>query len=189
MAGRHGPPSQTTFYLSLATAALRGLLVVAALALGLLVLSKAFLPGDSAAPTTPVDEETTLTAAPTSPATTAPPIRSQPSPLDPSEISVQVLNGTEVSGLAGDTADLLEESGYEILAIADAETSYEVTTLFHKPKRKADAELLKSQFFAGAELQVADDDVKADITVNIGADYAAAQGEGEVSETPTDEAT
>lgn len=188
MAGRHGPPSQTTFYLSLATAALRGLLVVAALALGFLVLSKAFLPGDGAPPTTPVDEQTTLTTAPTSPATTAPPIRNQPSPLDPSEIKLQVLNGTEVSGLAGDTADLLEDAGYDILAIADAETSYEITTLFHKPKRKADAELLKSQFFAGAELQVSDKDVKADITVNIGADYAASQDEGAASGTE-DEST
>ena len=174
----------------MATAALRGLLVVAAIALGLLVLSKAFLPGDSVPPTTPVEQDTTLTTAPTSPATTAaPPIRTQPSPLDPSEIKLQVLNGTEVSGLAGDTAELLEDAGYDIQAIGDAETSYEITTLFHKPKRKADAELLKLQFFPGAELQIADDDVKVDITVNIGADYAAGQEEGAVSGTPTEEET
>ena len=173
----------------MATAALRGLLVVAAIALGLLVLSKAFLPGESAPPTTPVDVDTTLTTPPTSPATTAPPIRTQPSPLDPSEIKLQVLNGTEVSGLASDTAELLEGAGYEIVTIEDAETSYEVTTLFHKPKRKADAELLKLQFFPGAELQVADEDVKVDITVNIGADYAATQEEGEASPTPDDEET
>ena len=193
MAGRHGPPSQTTFYLSLATAALRGLLVVGALALGFLVLSKAFPPGDSAPVSTPGDQEETLTltTAPTSPAPTGKQSpRGQPTPLDPSEITLQVLNGTDVSGLAASTAETLEQEGYQISTIADAETTYEVTTLFHKPKRKADAQLLRDAFFPGAVLEVADESVKVDITVNIGADYAAsAEGGGDPSESPDEEAT
>ena len=44
MAGRHEPPSRTSFYLSVATAALRAVLVVAALALGVFILSKMLLP-------------------------------------------------------------------------------------------------------------------------------------------------
>ncbi len=160
-----------------------------AIALGILVLSKAFPSGDSAPVTTPGDQQETLTTAPTSPAPTEQPMRVQPSPLDASEIMVQVLNGTDLSGLASDTAELLEEAGYQISTIADAETTYEVTTLFHKPKRKVDAELLKAQFFPTADLQVADEDVKVDITVNIGADYAATQEEGAVSGTPDDEQT
>jgi hypothetical protein len=174
----------------LATAALRGLLVVAALALGFLVLSKAFLPDDSVPATTPGEGQETLTTEPTSPAPTEQPTRAQPTPLDPSEITLQVLNGTDVSGLASDTAERLEAEGYQISTISDAETSYEVTTLFYKPKRKVDAQILLQQFFPTAQLEVADEGVKVDITVNIGADYAASiEGDGAVSETPEEEAT
>jgi LytR cell envelope-related transcriptional attenuator len=188
LAGRHGPPSQTTFYLSLATAALRGLLVAAALALGFFVLSKAFPSGDAPSTTTPGEQQETLTtAAPVSPSPTDKPPRAAPEAKDPSEITLQVLNGTDVSGLASDTAQLLEEQGYQISTIADAETSYEVTTLFHKPKAKADAQFLADAIFSGAVLEVADDDIKVDITVNIGADYAATLEES--GSEPEEEAT
>ena len=187
MAGRHEPPSQTTFYLSLATAALRGLLVVAALALGLFVLSKAFPSGDTPPTTTPGGQETLTTASPISPLPTDQPTREVPEPKDPSEITLQVLNGTDVSGLASDTAQLLEDQGYQISTIADAQTSYEVTTLFHKPKAKADAQFLADAIFPGALLEVAGDDIKVDITVNIGADYAASLEEGGAA--PEEEAT
>jgi hypothetical protein len=173
----------------LATAALRGLLVAAALALGLFVLSKAFPSGDGAPVTTPGEQQETVTTLPSAPASpTGKPPRTAPQPKDPSEITLQVLNGTDVSGLASDTAEVLEEAGYQISTIADAETSYEVTTLFHKRKSKADAELLRDAFFPGAALEVAEDDIKVDITVNIGADYAATLEEGG-AESPEDEAT
>ena len=190
MAGRHEPPSQATFYLSLATAALRGLLVVGAIALGLFVLSKGFPTGDSAPASTPPQEETTLTTDPTSPAPTDQPTRNVPQPLDASEITLQVLNGTDQTGLAAETAEMLEEAGYQISTIGDAATSYPVTTLFYKPKRKVDAQILQGQFFPSAKLEVADEDVKVDITVNIGDDYAASlEAEGGTEETPADEST
>lgn len=177
MAGRHGPPSQTTFYLSLATAALRGLLVVAALALGFFVLSKAFPSGDGAPTTTP--GATDPTSPPVSPSPTGSPTRDVPQPLDPSEIEVQVLNGTEVSGLAADTAELLEAEGYNVGTIGDAETAYDQTTIFHLRKRKVDAQVLQQVFFSTAVLEIAEDDTKVDITVTLGSDYAESAGNGE----------
>ena len=192
MAGRHGPPSQTTFYLSLATAALRGLLVAAALALGFFVLSKAFPSGDTTPTSTPGGQQETTAVPPVSPSPSEVPTRNVPETKDPSEITVQVLNGTDISGLASDTAQILEEAGYQISTIADAATSYEVTTIFHVPKRKADAQLLRDAFFPGAVLEVAGDDIKVDITVNVGADYAASLdqgGGGQSEETPAEEAT
>ena len=173
----------------MATAALRGMLVAAAIALGLFVLSKAFPSGDSPPTTTPGQEQETLTTAvPLSPSPSDQPTRSVPEAKDPSEITLQVLNGTDVSGLASETAQMLEESGYQISTIADAETSYEVTTLFHVPKRKVDAQFLADRFFPGAVLEVAEDGIKVDITVNIGADYAATLEEGG-GEQPEEEAT
>jgi LytR cell envelope-related transcriptional attenuator len=187
LAGRHGPPSQTTFYLSLATAALRGLLVVAALALGFFVLSKAFPSGSETqadpggAPASPSPS--------TSPSPVEVPTRDVEQPLDPSEIQVQVLNATDVSGLAADTAEILEQAGYEIVTVDDAPANEEVTTLFYVPKRKVDAQVMRDAYFPGAALEVADEDVKVDVTVVIGADYVAAQedggGGGSPEESPT----
>jgi hypothetical protein len=190
LAGRHGPPSQTTFYLSLATAALRGLLVVAALALGFFVLSKAFPTGETAPTGTP-GEQPTLTTPATSPPVTESPTREAPEPLDPSEIKVQVLNGTEVSGLASDTAEILEQAGYDISTVDDAPDAYDTTTIFHVPKRRVDAQVLRDAYFQTAVLEIAtsEEDTKVDITVILGTDYAETAGEATPTETPTEEAT
>ena len=177
MAGRHGPPSQATFYLSLATAALRGLLVVAALALGFFVLSKAF-PSGGEPPAQPGGDVVNTTPPTTSPSVVDSPTRDVAEPLPPNEIKVQVLNGTEVSGLAADTAEILEQAEYDIVTIEDAEAPYEQTTIFHVPKRKIDAQLLRDAYFPTALLEVADEDTQADITVIIGSDYVDAQGAG-----------
>lgn len=177
MAGRHGPPSQTTFYLSLATAALRGLLVVAALALGFFVLSKAF-PSGSDTTAQPGGGVVNTTPPTTSPSVVDSPTRDVPQPLPAEDVRVQVQNGTEVSGLAGDTAEILEQAGYDIVTVNDAEAPYEQTTIFHVPKRKVDAQVIQGQFFPTAVLEVADADVKVDITVIIGSDYVDAQESG-----------
>lgn len=182
MAGRHGPPSQTTFYLSLATAALRGLLVVAALALGFFVLSKAFPSGDAAAPTGTPGGAPPPVAPAVAPSPSEVPTRDVPEPLDPSEIELQVLNGTDVAGLAADTAEMLEAEGYNIGTISDAETSYDTTTIFHLRKRRVDAQVLQQAFFPTAVLEIAEEDTQVDITVILGADYADAGATDEATE-------
>jgi hypothetical protein len=157
----------------LATAALRGLLVVAALALGFFVLSKAFPSGDQASTVTPGGGAVTTPPPTVSPAISPTPGRQAPEPLPFDQIKVQVLNGTDVSGLAADTAELLEDAGYKVPTIGDAEVNYDVTTIFHVPKRKVDAQLLQEKYFPMAVLEVADEDIEVDITVNLGSDYAA----------------
>jgi hypothetical protein len=172
----------------LATAALRGLLVVAALALGFFVLSKAF-PSGGESPATPTGADPT-TLAPVSPSPVDSPTREVPEPLDPSEVEIQVLNGTEVSGLASDTADTLEAAGYQISTVGDAETAYDTTTIFHLRKRKADAQVLQQAFFPSAVLEIAEEDTKVDMTVILGSDYAESSGTGESpAETPTETPT
>lgn len=184
MAGRHGPPSQTSFYLSLATAALRGLLVVAALALGFFVLSKAFPTGSQPSTTTP-GEDVITTSAPVSPSPVESPTRQRREPLDPSQIELQVLNGTDVAGLAADTAEILEAEGYDIGTISDAETSYETTTIFHLRRRRVDAQVLQQAFFPTAVLEIAEEDTRVDLTVILGSDYAATATGESPEATPT----
>ncbi|MDQ4005206.1 MAG: hypothetical protein M3135_02760, partial [Actinomycetota bacterium] len=86
----------------MATAVLRAGLVVAALALGLFVLSKAFPSGDEGTATVPPGG--TETAPPVSPSPTAPATSptggggggggTTEEPRDPSEVELQVLNGS-----------------------------------------------------------------------------------------------
>ena len=175
MAGKHEPSAGGSFYLSLATAALRFVLVVAALALGVFVLSKAFPSGGEATPITPSQP-----ASPATTETTPPPeVTTEPEAMathEPGEISLQVLNGTDVAGLAADAAEALEADGYDIRTVDDAPSKpYEVTEIFFKRAFEADAGVLRDQFFPGAELQDTAPDAQVSITVILGEDYAAEQ--------------
>lgn len=176
MAGKHEPSSGGSFYLSLATAALRFVLVIAALALGIFVLSKAFPSGDEAAPITPSQPtEPTATGTTPSPEVTTEP--DAPVTHEPSEIALQVLNGTEIGGLAADAAEVLEADGYDVVTVDDAQSKpYEVTEIFFKRAFEADAAALRDQYFPGAELQDTAPDASVSITVILGEDYAAEQG-------------
>jgi hypothetical protein len=175
LAGKHEPSSGGSFYLSLATAALRFVLVVAALALGVFVLSKAFPTDGAASPIGP--------SQPSSPAateTTSPPeVTTEPEEQvthEPSEIRLQVLNGTDVAGLASDAAEVLEADGYDVATVDDAPSKpYAVTEIFFKRAFEADAGVLRDQYFQGAELQDTAPDAQVSITVILGEDYAGAQ--------------
>jgi hypothetical protein len=176
LAGRHEPSSNESFYLSMATAALRGVLVVAAVLLGVFVLSRAFPSGGDAAPVAPEE-------APTTPPPTSPPATgdqgggggggAQPEEHDPSEFQIQILNGTDVSGLAADTQAMLEEEGYRVPSVSDApDKPVERTTITYKRRFRADAEVLGQQFFPDAQLESAAPDADADITITLGVDYS-----------------
>lgn len=145
---------------------------MAALVLGFFVLSKAFPSGDQASTSTPGGGTVISTSPPVSPSVVPSTGRQPPEPLPPEDIKLQVLNGTDVSGLAADTAQILEDAGYQVPTIGDAEVNYDVTTIFYVPKRKTDAEVLQQAFFPTAVLEVADEKLQVDITINIGADYA-----------------
>jgi hypothetical protein len=174
LAGKHEPSSGGSFYLSLATAALRFVLVVAALALGVFVLSKAFPTGEEATPIAPSEA-----ASPAAETTPPPEVTTEPeAPVthEPSEIALQVLNGTDVAGLAADAADILETDGYDVRTVDDAPSKpYEVTEIFFKRAFEADAAAMRDQYFPGAELQDTAPDAQVSITVILGEDYATAQ--------------
>jgi hypothetical protein len=100
-----------------------------------------------------------------------------PATNEPGEIALQVLNGTDVSGLAADAAEILEADGYDVRTVDDAQNKpYEVTEIFFKRRFEADAQVLRDQYFPDATLQDAAPDAQVSITVIIGEDYADAQG-------------
>jgi hypothetical protein len=176
LTGKHEPPSGATFYLSLATATLRAGLVVAALAIGVFVLSRAFPEAES-----PTAQSTNGPIAPSSPTTSpSPSPATSPSPQASPEVEgvrLAVLNGTSETGLASAAAQDLRALGYRVddEDVGDAlDKPYEVTKIFFRPNSRLEAQHLRNTVFKGADLEPADDQVEAGvrITVVLGLDWA-----------------
>lgn len=179
MSGRHEPGSRSSLYISVTTAVLRAGLVVAAVVLGVFVLTRAFPEDGTEArtpTTTPTEQQTTTPPAgtpTTSPGATQPPA----SPAVSLEgVTVQVLNGTNEDGLAAGTAQDLEQLGVKILGVGNAARTYPITTLFFRPSDSQPiAEALAQAKFPGAKLEPATNNLEPDVqvTVVVGNDYAS----------------
>ncbi|MDQ3991234.1 MAG: LytR C-terminal domain-containing protein [Actinomycetota bacterium] len=183
MGGAHEPTSGPAALIFMGTAALRGLLVVLAVVLGVFVLVKGFPSGAGPAPTAP----TSPTEEPVTPQDTGQETMSPEEPEDPARtpvvigVTVEVLNGTLTTGLAGSTAEQLDALGYDVVTVGDASQRYETTTLFWRRDRGAqsrvEADHLRDTMFTMAELERAPEGSNPDIQIRIvlGEDYAATQ--------------
>jgi LytR cell envelope-related transcriptional attenuator len=180
---KHEPSSSSSFFISLATATLRGVLVVAAVILGVFVLSRAFptsqtptVPqGTTAAPETQEPQTPVETGTPTSPATEAGGECPDPGDVPP----IQVLNGTDVTGLAADAAERLVQIGYRVpqAAISNASSAdYDTSVVLAKPAQEEAADCLVQEEFRGADREAATPDAEYEISVILGFDYANRQG-------------
>jgi len=184
VAGRHEPDAKGSFYLSLATATLRAGLVIAAVVLGIFVLSKAFPTGadDGSPQGSPGPIATTEGESPAPEESPTENGGEQPPPEEEVNlrgVAVQVQNGTNATGLAAETAEDLRELGLRIREIGNAERNYDVTTLFFAQGSRPQAEELNRQFFDGAaevERMPANIQTDIEIIVVLGQDFADAQG-------------
>jgi hypothetical protein len=177
LAGRHEPSSRASFYLSVSTAALRATLVLGAIALGIFVLAKAFPTGAGGVPPIATDASPEQTT----PADTGDGDdggddggnQGTPEPPDVSGLEIQVLNGTDVSGLAECTATELEErEGFQDVIFGDASgSSYPRSQINFVGEVRDVAQYLKATYFKRAELVTAKgSDVK--LSVILGDEYA-----------------
>jgi hypothetical protein len=173
VAGKHEPPSKRSFYFSLATSTLRAIIVAAFLAAGVLGISR-FFEGN---PTQEVATQPTATSpTPTTEATPTPPrTPSSPSPAathQPSEVTVQVRNGTSITGLAGSVTEILEGQGYVTETPTNAEVR-DVTIVYFQPEYEADARSLQQRYFPGATLERVPGQFPQNINVFVilGSDY------------------
>jgi len=183
VAGSHEPGSQGSFYLSLATAGLRFVLVIAAVVLGIFVLTRAFptageqAPSGSQQPTVAPSPSPSPTESPAEDEGEEPPAEEQ---VQLEGVAVQVQNGSSTTGLAAETAERLQErTGVTIEEIGNASRNYETTTIFFQRGFRAEAEELRRVFFDGnAEIARASSDAAADVEliVVLGEDYAESQG-------------
>jgi hypothetical protein len=179
LSGRHEPSSPATFWISLSTAVLRAGLVIAAIVLGVFVLSKAFPSADEVPPTTtetttPEETETGTKDAET-PGGDGGKETQAPGTPDVQGVEVAVLNGAGITDLAACVADeVVRPLGFKVGDddVGNADSEYETTTIFFTKKSKDAAEYLKAQGFPDAQLRSASDEAFADISLNLGPDAA-----------------
>jgi hypothetical protein len=122
---------------------------------------------------------TTTTAAPTSTTrapTTAPPTtkRATEPTLRPADgVTVQVLNGVWVTGLANRVAAQVRTAGYDVVAAKTALGSYSASRIYYTDGHQADAEAFKDRFpvFAVVEPAPANLSRRVALHVVIGKDY------------------
>lgn len=184
MAGKHEPDGKGSFYLSLATATLRAGLVIAAVVLGIFVLSRAFTtdgaepPQGGPQPTATAEDDGTVPPEGEDGGDGGggqPPAEEE---VNLRGVTVRVQNGTNETGLAAETAEQLRDLGLRIREIGNAARNYDVTTLFFAQGSRAEAEALNQEFFdGGADVQRMPAELEEDVQVNVvlGQDYADAQ--------------
>lgn len=192
--GTHQPPTNRSFYLSLAASTLRFAIIVALVIGGIVVIDQAFPAlssgdGDGGGTTAPITGGTvggpgeTAGTGGTGEPTGATGNEPEQSPTIVG-VRIAVFNGTEASGLAGETqTQLVDEYGYIATQDpADAPAAYPVTTIYYNaPKDRVEAEYLAGDFFKkldGVEVVklepgTADIDPSTQLAIFLGNDYAA----------------
>jgi len=196
--GSHQPPTNRSFYLSLAASTLRFAIIVALVIGGIVVIDQAFPAlssgdgGGGGGTTPPITGgtvggtgdtgDTGATGGTGATATGATGADAEPPTTE--GVRIAVFNGTDESGLAGETQLRLEERyGYITTQDpADAPAAYPVTTIYYNaPKDKVQAEYLAGDFFKkldGVEVVrldpgTGDIDPSTQLAIFLGNDYAA----------------
>jgi LytR cell envelope-related transcriptional attenuator len=125
----------------------------------------------TAAPTTTTRAPTTTTAAPsTTKGTTKSTLRSA------SGVTVQVLNGVWVTGLAHRVAGQVQAAGYDVVAAKTALGSYSMSRIYYTGGHRADAEAFKDRFPAFSVIEPAPANLSRRVALHvvIGKDYPGA---------------
>jgi hypothetical protein len=158
----------------MATTALRAVILVAAVVLGVAVVRSGFpeapppaAGGTTSAPTTTAP----TTTAPSAPTTTA---RPTPRPRPTIEGTVvQVLNGTDQAGLAAQVSEALAEAGFTVATPGNAADAPRTTIYFQEGFRD-EAQLVNRRFFERRALVAPAPrgfDPDLDLVVVLGADF------------------
>jgi LytR cell envelope-related transcriptional attenuator len=187
--GAHEPPTNRSFFFSLAASTIRFAIIIALVIGGVVVIDQAFVAPPSSAGGDGDNGPVGLTGGPTqspspSPEPTGPTGNTEPETSPQVEgVRIAVFNGAGVTGLAGDTMLALEDRyGYvEAQPPADAPAPYAVTTIYYRgAENKVEAEFLAEDFFAPLDVEIqrlepgtADINQDVQLAIFLGSDYAA----------------
>lgn len=178
MPRKHAPDSPRSFYLSLARAG-TGALAALGLVVAIVVVAVTSRGTDAGTPQTrteptTIETPTTGSLEPT-PATSTP--EPERSPLRArARTSVDVLNGTEIAGLAGGAAERIQEQGYRLVEPDDAAEKPQARTAIYFAKGfKREAQRLLREFPELRRVRTGDRPSPGDaqLVVVLGEDYEA----------------
>lgn len=100
--------------------------------------------------------------------------------VKPGEIEVAVLNGTSVTGLAASWGDKIENKGFELGAVTNTNSTFENSVVMFEPGAKPEAkEVAKRMSITQVQpmtAEVKEVSNKAQVSVVVGEDNAAAEG-------------
>jgi LytR cell envelope-related transcriptional attenuator len=162
------------------TSALRGVILAAAVLIGIYGLANAFpekglsavVAGSGGnAHGTPSSSTTTTTP----PKTTSPSPHKSKKPLT-RNVTVQVLNGSGRAGLAANTTTTIQNKnlGFTMMTPGNAPSHASTTTIYYKAGLQASAQYLASKVFANALIKESTNaGFTADLTVWLGTDFSA----------------
>jgi hypothetical protein len=103
-------------------------------------------PDTSAAPTTTTAPPTTTTRATTTTETPTTKRSTEPTLRPAGGVTVQVLNGAWVAGLANRVAAQVRTAGYDVVAARTALGNYSASRIYYTDGHRADAEAFKDRF-------------------------------------------
>jgi hypothetical protein len=170
MPGKHAPASPRSFYVSAGKALGAALGAVALMVVAVLVLLGRDDGKGVGSPAIQTSRPSTKVPSP-HPSTASPTPKATPTLLPASQTIVDVLNGTKRNGLARSTGKKITDAGYRLGKVGNAPTSYEKSTLFYLPGRRAEALAFQEAFPEFTVLKQARFSGGAILQAIIGADY------------------
>lgn len=91
--------------------------------------------------------------------------------VTPDKVSLEVLNGSGMSGVAGEAAGALQQQGFTVTGTDNADRSdYQTTTVYYPPGQKAKAQLVAATL-PGATTEE-DNSLSSNLQLVIGSDYS-----------------
>ena len=130
-------------------------------------------PDTSAAPTTTTAPPTTTTRATTTTETPTTRRTTEPTLRPAGGVTVQVLNGAWVAGLANRVAAQVRTAGYDVVAARTALGNYSASRIYYTDGHRADAEAFKDRFPAFRVIEPAPSNLSRSVALHvvIGRDY------------------
>jgi len=161
--------------MSIGTSTIRGIILVAAVVVGVLMIGQAF--GSGSSPT--LHAATPSPSASPSPSPSPSPSESTKPPLTHATavkgVPIQVLNGSGTDGLGATVAATLKGKGYKIVAVETAGAQTTTTTVYYEPGAKDLAQYMKEHYLPDALVKPAKNlfDAPVKMTVLVGTNQAS----------------
>ena len=152
----------------MATSTLRAVILAAAIVIGIVVIRNAF-PENASQGIAPPTSSHPRTSSPSSTPTVSPSASASVKPRVKG-VTVQVLNGTDTTGLAGIVTGRLKKAGYTMRTPGGVANASK-TTIYYQSGYQLEAQFMKEEHFSGAVVAPAPSNFKSNLTVVLGANF------------------